>query len=218
MAAMNEMMDKTGLLTVISGFSGVGKGTLVKKLLERYPEDYALSVSATTRAPRPGEEHGREYFFISRRSFKSLIRRGKLYEHAEYNGNFYGTPMEPVDRMLSEGKNVILEIEVQGGLQIKERFPDTFLLFIVPPDAATLKARLTGRGTETAEQIRGRLLRAVEEAAVIPRYDDILVNGDLDTAVEELHRMITEGLRSGTDLPELSLKLETELKTLTEED
>ena len=215
---MNEMMDKTGLLTVISGFSGVGKGTLVKKLLERYPEDYALSISATTRAPRPGEENGREYFFISRRSFKSLIRREKLYEHAEYNGNFYGTPVEPVDRMLSEGKNVILEIEVQGGLQIKERFPDTFLLFVVPPDAATLEARLKGRGTETAGQIRGRLLRAVEEAAIIPQYDDILVNGDLDTAVEEMHRMITQGLRSGTDLPELSLKLEQDLKTLTEEE
>lgn len=211
-------MDKTGVLTVVSGFSGVGKGTLVKKLLEKYPDVYALSISATTRAPRPGEEHGREYFFISRRSFKSLIRRGKLYEHAEYNGNFYGTPVEPVDRMLSEGKNVILEIEVQGGLQIKERFPDTFLLFVIPPDAETLRKRLTGRGTETPEQIRGRLNRAVEEAAVIPDYDDILVNGDLDTAVEEMHRMISLGERSGEDLSETARRLENELKTLTEED
>ena len=211
-------MDKTGVLTVISGFSGVGKGTLVKKLLEKYPDIYALSVSATTRAPRPGEEDGREYFFITRRAFKGLIRRGKLYEHAEYNGNFYGTPVEPVDRMLSEGKNVILEIEVQGGLQIKERFPDTFLLFVVPPDAETLKKRLTGRGTETEEQIRGRLKRAVEEALVIPDYDDILVNGDLETAVEEMHRMISGGARSGVDLQEASVRLENELKTLTEED
>ncbi len=215
---MGTIMDKTGVLTVISGFSGVGKGTLVKKLLEKYPDVYALSVSATTRAPRPGEEHGREYFFITRRSFKGLIRRGKLYEHAEYNGNFYGTPVEPVDRMRAEGKNVILEIEVQGGLQIKERFPETFLLFVVPPDAETLKKRLTGRGTETPEQIAGRLRRAVEEASVIPDYDDILVNGDLETAVEELHRMITEGLRSGTDLRDAAIRYETELKNLTEED
>ena len=211
-------MEKTGILTVISGFSGVGKGTLVKRLLEKYPDIYALSVSATTRDPRPGEENGREYFFITKRAFKGLIRRGKLYEHAEYNGNFYGTPVEPVDRMLSEGKNVILEIEVQGGLQIKERFPDTFLLFVVPPDAETLKKRLTGRGTETAEQIRGRLKRAVEEALVIPDYDDILVNGDLESAVEEMHLMITEGKRTGADLPETSIRLEQDLRTLTEED
>ena len=215
---MDTIMDKNGVLTVISGFSGVGKGTLVKKLLEKYPDVYALSISATTRSPRPGEENGREYYFITKRSFKGLIRRGKLYEHAEYNGNFYGTPVEPVDRMRAEGKNVILEIEVQGGLQIKERFPDTFLLFVVPPDAETLKARLTGRGTETSEQIRGRLRRAVEEAAVIPDYDDILVNGNLDESVEEMHRMISEGARSGADLRELSVKLEKDLKTLTEED
>ena len=215
---MNEKMEKTGLLTVISGFSGVGKGTLVKKLLEKYPDVYALSISATTRDPRPGEEHGREYFFISRRAFKGLIRRGKLYEHAEYNGNFYGTPMEPVDKMLEDGKNVILEIEVQGGLQIKERFPDTFLLFIVPPDAETLKKRLTGRGTETPEQIAGRLRRAVEEASVIPDYDDILVNGDLEASVEEMHRMISEGHRSGADLTEAAIRYETELRQLTEED
>ena len=211
-------MDKTGVLTVISGFSGVGKGTLVKKLLRKYPDVYALSISATTRAPRPGEENGREYFFISRRSFLYKIRKGKLYEHAEYNGNFYGTPVEPVDRMRAEGKNVILEIEVQGGLQIKERFPETFLLFIVPPDARTLEKRLRGRGTETPEQIAGRLARAVEEASVIPDYDDILVNGDLETAVDLMHRMITEGVRSGSDLPETAVRLENELKTLTEED
>ena len=211
-------MEKTGVLTVISGFSGVGKGTLVKNLLEKYPDVYALSISATTRSPRPGEEDGREYYFITRRAFKGLIRRGKLYEHAEYNGNFYGTPVEPVDRMLAEGKNVILEIEVQGGLQIKERFPDTFLLFVIPPDAETLKKRLTGRGTETEEQIRGRLRRAVEEAAVIPDYDDVLVNGVLEESVEEMHRMISDGKRTGADLHETSIRLENELKTLTEED
>ena len=211
-------MDKNGVLTVISGFSGVGKGTLVKKLLEKYPDIYALSISATTRSPRPGEENGREYFFISRRSFLYKIRKGKLYEHAEYNGNFYGTPVEPVDRMRAEGKNVILEIEVQGGLQIKERFPDTFLLFVIPPDAETLKKRLTGRGTETEAEIRGRLRRAVEEAAVIPDYDDILVNDVLEESVEEMHRMISEGVRTRTDLKETSVRLEHELKILTEED
>ena len=209
-------MEKKGQLIVISGFSGAGKGTVVKELVSKY--GYSLSISATTRAPRPGEVDGKDYYFKTEAEFRNLIDYNGLIEWAQYVDNFYGTPRKFVEDELAAGRDVILEIEVQGGLQIKERFPDTFLLFVVPPDAATLKARLTGRGTETADQIRGRLLRAVEEAAVIPRYDDILVNGDLDTAVEELHRMITQGLRSGTDLPELSLKLETELKTLTEED
>lgn len=182
-------MKSKGVLLVISGFAGTGKGTLVKSLLEQY-DNYALSVSATTRAPRKGEEEGVHYFYKTKEEFLKMIEQGELVEYAEYVGNYYGTPKAYVEQQLQAGKDVILEIEIQGALKIKERFPDTLLLFLLPPDADTLKARLEGRATETPEVIAKRLGRAVEEAQFIEKYDYLVINDDLETCVKEAHEII----------------------------
>lgn len=182
-------MKRKGILLVISGFAGTGKGTLVKSLLEKY-DNYALSVSATTRQPRPGEEDGVHYFFKTKEEFLKMIEEGALVEYAQYVGNYYGTPKAYVEQQLEAGKDVILEIEIQGALKIKERFPDTLLLFLVPPDADTLEARLKNRGTETLDVITQRLNRAVEEAEFIDKYDYLIVNDDLEECVEDTHRII----------------------------
>ena len=142
-------MKNKGILTVISGFSGAGKGTLMKRLLERYPEEYALSVSVTTRQPRQGEVDGASYFFITKERFQEMIAGDELIEYACYVDNYYGTPKEYVEKKLAEGKNVLLEIELQGAMKVKAARPDTVLLFVTPPDADTLRERLIGRGTET---------------------------------------------------------------------
>ena len=207
-----------GLLIVVSGFSGVGKGTLMKELLKRYPEEYALSVSATSRKPREGETDGREYFFKTREEFEELIRNDELVEYAVYNGNYYGTPKAYVEKMRSEGKNVILEIEMQGGMQIKAKFPDTLLLYVIPPSAEELKKRLTGRGTETAEEISKRLRRAVEETEYITKYDAITVNDDFETCVNELHKLIGKQQKAMTKRKLIAARLYKELLKITEEE
>lgn len=181
-------MKKLGVLSVISGFSGVGKGTIVKKLVAE--EDYALSISATSRAPREGEVHGREYFFLTRDEFHSMIESDGLIEWAEYVNNFYGTPREYVEERLAEGKDVILEIEPQGALKIKEKYPEAVLIFIVPPNAKELENRLIGRGTEEADTIKMRLKRAAEETKYIDNYEYIVVNDNLDDAVRDIHHII----------------------------
>lgn len=182
-------MSDRGMLAVVSGFSGAGKGTLMKRLLEKY-DCYALSVSATTRAPRDGEEHGREYFFHTKEEFEELILQDALIEYAKYVDNYYGTPKSYVEKQLKAGKDVILEIEIQGALKVKEKLPDTLLLFVTPPSAEELKRRLEGRGTETPEVIASRLRRASEEAKAMPLYDYILVNDDLETCVDQMHEII----------------------------
>ena len=182
-------MRNEGILIVVSGFPGAGKGTLMKRLVEEY-DGYSLSISATTREPRPGEEDGREYFFLSREQFEKRIADHALIEHAEYCGNYYGTPKDYVERELAAGRDVILEIEIQGALKIKEQYPDALLLFVSTPDAAELRRRLSGRGTETAEVIRKRLGRAAKEAEGIEAYDYIVINDDLETCVRELHGII----------------------------
>lgn len=182
-------MNRKGILIVLSGFSGAGKGTLVKALLSKY-HNYALSISATTRNPRPGEEDGREYFFKTVEEFKEMIAENALIEYAQYVQNFYGTPKDYVQEKLNEGKDVILEIEIQGALKVKEQFPDTLLLFVTTPDAQTLEERLTGRGTESADVIRDRLSRASEEAQGMEKYDYLVVNDKLEDCVEEMHRII----------------------------
>ncbi len=182
-------MDNKGIIVVVSGFSGAGKGTLMKELIGRY-DNYALSISATTRAPRLGEEDGREYFFISRDKFEKLIEEDGLIEYAEYVGNYYGTPKAFVEEKLEQGKDVILEIEIQGALQIKKKFPQALLLFVTPPTVFELERRLKGRGTETEEVIRSRLLRAKEEGQGIDAYDNIVINDNLDTCVEQMHEII----------------------------
>ena len=181
-------MKKAGVLTVISGFSGVGKGTIVKNLVAK--EGYALSISATSRTPREGEVHGREYFFLTREEFRSMIESNGLIEWAEYVSNFYGTPKAYVEERLAEGQDVILEIEPQGALKVKRQYPEAVLIFIVPPTAKELEARLIGRGTEEAEAIKKRLKRAAEETAFIENYEYIVVNDDLDEAVSNIHYII----------------------------
>ena len=182
-------MKKQGTLVVVSGFAGTGKGTVMKELLGRY-DSYALSISATTRNPRPGEVDGREYFFKTKEEFEQMIERNEFVEHACYVGNYYGTPKKYVQEQLAAGKDVILEIEIQGALNIKSQFPDALLLFIAPPSADVLKARLVGRGTETEEVIEQRLARAVEESKGIENYDYLVVNDNLDECVENVHQMI----------------------------
>ncbi len=178
-----------GILTVVSGFSGAGKGTVMKRLLEKY-DNYALSISATTRAPRPGEEEGKAYFFKSKEAFEQLIREDALLEYACYVENYYGTPRAYVEEQLQKGKNVILEIEIQGAMKIKEKIPEALLVFVTPPSMEELKNRLTGRGTETQEVIESRLARAGEEAEGMEQYDYLLINDELEECVDTLHSII----------------------------
>ena len=182
-------MNKEGILIVVSGFSGAGKGTIMKALLERY-DNYALSISATTRNPRPGEEEGKAYFFKTTEEFEKMIAKDDLIEYAMYVGNYYGTPKACVEEQLRAGKDVILEIEIQGALKVKEKFPNTLLLFVTPPSAEELRKRLEGRGTETQEVIDGRMKRAIEEAEYMDQYDYLVVNDELDVCVEEMHHLI----------------------------
>ena len=182
-------MSKKGVLVVVSGFSGAGKGTLMKALLDQY-DNYALSISATTRAPREGETEGREYFFKSREEFLRMIEEDALIEYAQYVGNYYGTPKDYVLGNMDAGKDVILEIEIQGALKVKEKFPEAVLVFVMPPSAGELKRRLIGRGTEPLSIIDARLKRAAEEAVGIEKYDYVIVNDDVNECVARLHALI----------------------------
>ena len=170
-------MREKGILIVVSGFSGSGKGTIMKELLKQY-DNYALSISATTRNPRPGED------------FEKMIAKEELIEYARYVDNYYGTPRAYVEEQLEAGKDVILEIEIQGALKVKEKFPDTLLLFVTPPSAEELKSRLVGRGTETMDVIEFRMNRAKEEALEMDQYDYLIINDDLQECVEEMHQII----------------------------
>lgn len=205
-----------GVLAVVSGFSGAGKGTVMKKLLESF-DDYALSVSVTTRKPRPGEVDGKDYFFRTKEEVEEMIAQDQLLEYARYVDNYYGTPRSYVEEKLSEGKNVILEIEIQGALKIKEQFPETILLFVTPPSALILKERLTGRGTETEDVIRARLARAVDEADGCEVYDYLIVNDKLEDSVQEVHDIIRgERRRMNRNLNAIET-IKTELKQFVKE-
>ena len=208
-------MEQTGVLMVLSGFSGAGKGTLVKELLRKYDE-YALSISMTTRAPRPGERDGVEYFFTSREKFEETIVQNGLIEYALYCGNYYGTPRAYVEDQLAAGKNVILEIEIQGALKIKEKYPESLLVFVTPPSAEELKRRLEGRGTESAEVIAQRLARATEESEGIEAYDYIIVNDKLEECVEELHRLVEASRRAPVRCQKFIKEIREELKGFKE--
>lgn len=183
------MTKQKGVLIVVSGFSGAGKGTLMKELMKNY-DNYALSISMTTRGPRAGEEHGREYFFVTKEEFENHIKEDALVEYAQYVGNYYGTPKAYVEEQLNAGKDVILEIEIQGALKIKERFPEALLLFVMPPSAEELKRRLIGRGTEAIDVIEKRLQRANEEAEGIENYEYVIVNDVLEECVNQMHQII----------------------------
>jgi len=170
-------MLKKGILTIVSGPAGSGKGTVVQKLRDGNPE-IGFSVSATTRNPRPGEADGVNYYFVTREKFEEMLRNGEILEHTEYAGNYYGTPLSEVKKCLDEGRDIILEIEVDGATQVKKLMPEAVLVMLIPPDFATLEARLRGRGTETDEVIKTRLARSREEIALADRYDYIIVNED----------------------------------------
>lgn len=171
-----KMKDK-GLLLVISGPAGSGKGTVIKMLMER-DGDFAYSVSATTRAPRPGEVDGKNYYFVTREEFEERIRSGGMIEHTSYCGNFYGTPKKEAEEMLRAGKNLILEIEVEGALNVKRLYPEAVMIMLLPPSFATQEERLRGRGTETEEKVLLRLERTKEELKELSAYDYIVYNRD----------------------------------------
>lgn len=204
-------MKQKGILIVLSGFSGAGKGTVVKALLNKY-DNYALSISMTTRAPRAGERDGVEYFFTTREKFEETIVQNGLIEYALYCGNYYGTPSAYVEEQLAAGKNVILEIEIQGALKIKEKFPESLLMFVTPPNVQELKRRLEGRGTESPEVVAQRLSRASEESEGIAAYDYIVVNDDLEVCVEEIHRLVDAARRAPVRRQEFIKEIREELK------
>lgn len=185
---MAENKTKRGSLIVISGFSGVGKGTVVKRLVSDF--GYNLSVSATTRSPRDGEVNGREYYFMDRSEFENLIDYGGFIEWTQYVENYYGTPKKYVEEGLEAGRDIILEIEVMGALNVKEQFPYALLIFISAPSIAELKNRLAGRATESEETIIKRLKKATEEAEDMDKYDYVIVNDDLEECIRTVDSVI----------------------------
>lgn len=205
-------MDKKGLLIVISGFSGVGKGTVVKRLVQDY--GYSLSISATTRAPREGEVDGREYYFKSKEDFMNLIDYNGFIEWAVYVENYYGTPRAFVEKELAAGHHVILEIEVQGALNIKSQYPDAVLIFLTAPSASELKNRLMGRGTEEQSVINKRMKRAIEESEDMHQYEYIVVNDDLDQCVKDVNSVIVAKSCLMEENIEFMNEMKEELKAL----
>ena len=183
-------MSERGLLIVFSGPSGVGKGTVRQEIFSTPDHKFEYSVSMTTRAQRPGEVDGKDYFFRSREEFEELIRNGQMLEYAEYVGNYYGTPLTYVNETLDKGIDVFLEIEVQGALQVKKKVPDAVFIFLTPPDLDELQERLVGRGTDSEEVIAQRIERAREEIALMSEYDYAIVNDEVPLAAERVKRVI----------------------------
>lgn len=210
-------MKTRGSLIVLSGFAGVGKGTVLKSLFETQ-EGYAYSVSATTRQPRPGEVDGVHYFFVTKERFEEMIENDELLEHASYVGNYYGTPKAYVESKLEQGFDVILEIEVQGALDIKKKVPGAVLIYMLPPGAEVLYQRLKGRGTETEEVIARRMSRAAQEAEKVEKYDYIVVNDDVDECAARLHALIrSQRQRVRSNLPFIH-RLQEELREISEKE
>ena len=187
---MKQLMRR-GIPVIISGPSGSGKGTVVADILSRNHQ-YALSVSATTRPPRPGEIHGKHYYFISKEEFQCRIETGDMLEHACYVGNEYGTPRSEVEQRLQDGIHVILEIDVQGALQVKQKFPESLLIFLMPPDERTLEARLRGRGTNSESDIAKRLAQARQELQYFNQYDYLVINreGSVQSTADTIMRIV----------------------------
>ena len=189
---MNLLENHAGKLFVLSGPSGAGKGTICKELLAQTSrDDVQLSVSMTTRSPRVGETEGVSYYYVSKEEFLRRIEAGELLEYAEVYGNYYGTPRQPVLEKLAAGVDVILEIDMQGALKVKENYPDGVFIFILPPSMSELRKRLTGRGTETANAIEMRLGETLKELSYIDKYDYCVVNGQLDEAVSRVKSILT---------------------------
>ena len=184
------MKKQRGLLIVLSGPSGVGKGTVRKELFSQANTNYEYSISMTTRNPREGEVDGVDYFFKSREEFEALIEQGGLLEHAQFVGNYYGTPLAYVNETLDAGRDVFLEIEVQGAKQIREKAPDALFIFLAPPSLSELKSRLVGRGTETADVIAKRIATAEEELEMMSLYDYVVENDEVTNACDKINAII----------------------------
>lgn len=208
------MNKDRGRLVIVSGFSGVGKGTVVKALLDKYSDEYALSISMTTRKPRPGEQEGVHYYYVSDEQFEEMINNDGFMEYAGYVGHYYGTPKQFILDSLEQGKNVILEIEVQGALQVKAKYPDSLLVFIIPPSAAELKKRLVGRGSETEEEINGRLKRACEESKQMDSYEYFVVNDFVEDCVERLHELAVNRPEISADREETIQRIQSEINEM----
>lgn len=205
-------MSRHGLLVIISGFSGAGKGTIVNNLMQT--GKYRLSISATTRQPREGEQDGREYFFITREEFQQGIMDNRFLEWAEFSGNFYGTPREYVMEQIKNGLDVILEIEPQGALQVKRKFPEAGLIFLTAPSMKILRERLTGRGTETEEQVARRLSQARREIEKMHEYDYIVVNEDIAECTDKVEQIIEVMHERACQKQELISRFREEAKLL----
>lgn len=183
-------MEDQGLLIVLSGPSGVGKGTVRKHLFDHYNNDFDFSISMTTRAKRIGEVDGVDYFFKTKEEFEEYIKEGKLLEYANYVGNYYGTPIDYVRETLSTGRDVFLEIEVQGALKVKKRMPEGIFIFLLPPNLEELRSRIVNRGTDAPEVISQRMEKAVEELELMKYYDYVVENDSVDKAAQKIRHII----------------------------
>lgn len=204
-----------GKLIVISGLSAAGKGTIAKELITRY-DDFVLSISATTREKRGNEVEGRDYFFVSKSEFEIMIKNNELLEYANYVNNFYGTPKKYVEEMLENGKNVLLEIEMQGALQIKKIFKEAILIFFLPKDAKTQRERLIGRNRETSKQIEERIRQAVIDANYAIHYDYVIVNDDIEVAIKDVEDIVKGTYDKGKNAQSLKI-LDKIVKDIKEE-
>lgn len=210
-------MKRKGLLIVLSGPSGVGKGTVRAAIFEKKNQEFVYSVSATTRNARQGEVEGRDYFFKTREQFEEMIANDQLLEYAEYVGNYYGTPLAYVEETLNQGKDVFLEIEVQGAIQVREKMPEGVYIFLTPPDLAELESRIVNRGTDSDEVIVKRMKKAREEIELMKYYDYAVVNDTVENAVRLIEGIIqTEHLRVDRKMPEIK-EMAEELEDVIEE-
>ncbi|KRL57327.1 guanylate kinase [Furfurilactobacillus rossiae DSM 15814] len=217
MKGTKQSMPKRGMLIVLSGPSGVGKGTVRKAMFDQGGTDFQYSISMTTRQPREGEVNGKDYFFVSKETFEHNIETGEMLEYAQYVDNYYGTPMQYVKDTLASGKDVFLEIEVNGAMQVREKMPDGVFIFLTPPDLMALKQRLVGRGTETMTVINERIHQAVTEIKMMRNYDYAVVNDKVDLAVDRIREIIrAERLRVPRVYPDYAQMLESKQVTETE--